>query len=57
MTDNLFRWNQTLKKLVNVIAILGEQKVVQGVKMNMNIISSVNTVMNDYFCCANIFRL
>ena len=57
MTDNLFRWNQTLKKLVNVIVILGEQKVVQDVKMNMNISSSVNTVMNNYFCCANIFRL
>jgi hypothetical protein len=32
-----------------VIVILEEQKVVQGVKMNMKIISNVNIAMNDVF--------
>ena len=57
MTDNLFRWNWRQKKSVIVSVTLEEQKVVQSVKGNMNMISNVNTVVNSYFCCANIFRL
>ena len=57
MTDNLFRWNWRQKKSVIVSVTLEEQKVVQSVKGNMNMISNVNTVVNSYFYCANIFRL
>ena len=56
MTDNLFRWNWRQKKSVIVNVTLEEQKVVQSVKENMNMISNVNTVVNSYFYCENIFR-
>ena len=57
MTDNLFRWNWIQKRNASVNVILEERKVVLDVKRNMNMISNVNTVVNSYFCSANIFRL
>ena len=57
MTNNLFTWNQKQNKLVNASVILEEQRVVQGVKINMDMISNANTAVSSYFCCAKIFRL
>jgi len=45
MTNNLFTWNQKQNKLVNASVILEEQRVVQGVKINMDMISNANTAV------------
>ena len=57
MTDNLFTWNQRQNRVVNASVILEEPRVVPVVRKIMSMNSSVNTVVNNYFCCANIFRL